>query len=96
MSIGDIRERARIMKDTADAQIEKREDKPNQLVLAAAWNDLVVLCGDASTTLGKSTCMSVPTDRQFKNWSTIRFYADGIMAACDLIEAPPSEEIPGR
>jgi hypothetical protein len=94
MSIREIRERARLMKDAADAHIDKSDEKPAKRI-PIAWEELVSLCADASETLGKRARIFIPTDKQFKNWNSIRFYADGIVTACDLIEPPPPHEIPG-
>src|ERR1700733_9052524 len=95
MSIGEIRERARLMKESADSHIDDGAKKLDQRVLDTAWKELLVLCTDASHTLGTGACISIPTERKFKNWSTIRFYADGIVASCDLKEPPPPHEVPG-
>jgi hypothetical protein len=95
MFISEIRERARLMRDAAGAHIDKAEKKSTKLILITAWDELVTLCADASQTFGKRASISIPTDTQSKSWNVIRFYADGIVTACDLIEPPPSNEIPG-
>jgi hypothetical protein len=90
MEIGEIRERARLLKNAADQHI----DSADQLVLTAAWGKLVILCADASRTLDKRAIIGTPSEKQLKNWSSIRFLADGIVTACDLIEPPPSPDVP--
>lgn len=86
MSISEIRERARVLRDAGNAHID----------ILVAWDALVTLCTDASQAMGSRARISIPTNKQFKNWTTIRFYADGIVTACDLIEPPPQADVPGE
>lgn len=79
-----------MLKNTADQHIHSAD----QLVLTAAWSKLVTLCADATRTLDKRAIIGTPSEKQLKNWSSIRFLADGIVTACDLIEPPTSLDLP--